>query len=254
MKTKKSCKWRCENTGTNSTKKCPGKCQTLYSFINSQFSFFGPVTLNGSHNHMPLPERTDAVLALGQMLERAKITSERPRTIVKNCQLKVNKESANHLLRHSAVRQRIQRIRSKKVDYGPNSANIESIMIPEALKVSYDNEPFLHADSGFGDKNRIIIFSTPSNIALLKTNKIWYGDGTFAVAPEIFYQLYTLNIILNGKNLPMVYVLLADKSGITYDKMFSMLFESFTEKEFPKAVATDFEKAILNSIIKNSQM
>ena len=55
-----------------------------------------------------------------------------------------------------------------------------------------------------------VIFAAPTNIQYLKLHSTWYGDGTFAVSPDLFYQLYTLNIITKGKNLPLVYFLLPD--------------------------------------------
>ena len=36
----------------------------------------------------------------------------------------------------------------------------------------------------------------------------WHLDGTFAVCPDLFYQLYTINGLINGKNLPLLFALL----------------------------------------------
>ena len=78
---------------------------------------------------------------------------------------------------------------------------------------------------------------------VLKNNKIWYGDGTFSILPDLFYQVYTINVIERGKNLPMVYVLLPDKKEITYNKMFTMLLKNFTAEQHPIKIYHDFEKA-----------
>ncbi len=64
------CVWKCERTGNKTTPKCPGRCHSKY--LNSKF--FGPIEHTKEHNHMPMPEKTDAVLALGKILERATIT------------------------------------------------------------------------------------------------------------------------------------------------------------------------------------
>ena len=170
---------------------------------------------------------------------------------MKNCQYEVPIESAQHLVRSNALRQRFQRIRSKQADYGPNPPNLESIEIPMELTKTYDAEPFLYADSGLADPNRVIIFATPTNIQFLKAHATWFGDGTFAVSPSLFYQLYTINIITKGKNLPLIYALLPDKQQNTYSKMYVMLLKSFTENEFPKSFTHDFEKGALNSIVEN---
>jgi hypothetical protein len=48
----------------------------------------------------------------------------------------------------------------------------------------------------------------------------WYVDGTFDTAPRLFKLLFTFNIIMKGKNLPMLYCLLQNKQQKTYVEMF----------------------------------
>ena len=83
------------------------------------------------HRHEPTNKLT-CVLALEKMLERATLSNDRPRVIIKNCQLNIDKYCANHLVRPNAITQRIRRIRKAKADNGPNAVDIESIEIPEA--------------------------------------------------------------------------------------------------------------------------
>lgn len=110
--------------------------------------------------------------------------------------------------------------------------------------MTYDQEKFLLDDSGEDDNERVIIFSTEKNIELMNSSP--NCDGTFAVSPIIFYQQYTINVVLNGKNLPVVYALLCNKKEDTYNKLFSMLNHYI--KNQPKNILTDFEKAVLNAL------
>ena len=71
-------------------------------------------------------------------------------------------------------------------------------------------------DSGENDKDRILIFATQTNIDFLNENPHWFGDGTFSIAPSIYYQLYTINIQVEAFNLPLVYALLSHKDYATY--------------------------------------
>ena len=68
------------------------------------------------------------------------------------------------------------------------------IQIPEQYKVTLKDEPLLLYDSGYGDYNRIIIFSNPRFFSILKESSNWYADGTFKVVPEFFFNYipYTL--------------------------------------------------------------
>ena len=79
---------------------------------------------------------------------------------------------------------------------------------------------FVYAYSEFGDPDRVIILATEKKIIILKNNEIWFDDGTFSISPELFYQVYTENVIIRGKDLPMCFVLLSDKNEITKNKMF----------------------------------
>jgi hypothetical protein len=209
------------------------------------------VQLVTDHNHIPEPEKTDSVLALTAMLERASICNDKPRTIMKDSQLNIKEETAPFMVRAINIRQRIQRIRRRKVDHGPNPVDLESISIPDDLTWAYGEkkEKFLFADSGYyDDDKRIIIFATASNIKLLKSTSTWYGDGTFAVCPQIFYQLYTVNVLSSGKNLPLAYILLPDKEEQTYVKMFELLLNGFQSNELPQNFGHDFEKGAINAI------
>ncbi len=101
------------------------------------------------------------------------------------CQLDVNDETAVHMVRPRNIRSRIQRIRTKLIDYGKNTEDLEDIVIPTGLQRTYNDEPFLFSDSGYYETNkRILIFTTKANLDILKTNDTWYGDGTFSVCPS----------------------------------------------------------------------
>ena len=52
--------------------------------------------------------------------------------------------------------------------------------------------PFKHFDSGSGE-NIILIFTTDSNLALLRESMTWCGDGTFKAAPALWSQLYSIH-------------------------------------------------------------
>ena len=237
--------WKCERSSTTlSHAKCSGRAVTCDNK--------GPVTVITDHNHIPEPEREEGLLALNDMLARAHISGDNPRTIMKNCQLKVSKESAPYMCRPGNIRQRIQRIRVKQIDHGENPENREGIIINDELRYTFDGDLFLwyedEEDTCDCDTDKLFIFATESNFIILNNNPHWYGDGTFDVAPLIFKQVYTLNVIESGKNLPLIYALLPDKKGLTYDKMFRIIKEDITND--PQTITLDFEKACINSVLK----
>ncbi|RMZ96603.1 hypothetical protein BpHYR1_028538, partial [Brachionus plicatilis] len=62
------------------------------------------------------------------------------------------------------------------------------------------------------------------------------------VAPSIFYQLFTINVILKNKNLPVVYALLPNKSQESYIRFFNLLIANIEVQ--PHNILSDFEKSI----------
>lgn len=116
---------------------------------------------------------------------------------------------------------------NKKVDSGGTASCTAELVITDALLKTYDGEMFLLEDTGADDPNRILIFCSTKNLETLDTTSDWYCDGTFAVSPKLFYQMFTINVIVKGKNLPLVYTLLPNKTEETYTRFFSLLCNSF---------------------------
>ena len=56
-------------------------------------------------------------------------------------------------------------------------------------------------------------------------NKHWMADGTFKIAPQLFYQLHVIHITRNGNVFPMVYVLLQNKVQQSYERVLQELYD-----------------------------
>ena len=107
----------------------------------------------------------------------------------------------------------------------PIPARREDIpVLPNDFQRTDRGDRFLLFDSGVGDINRIIIFATDNSISLLAENSHSFMDGTFKVCPEIFFQVYTIHVLLNNQT-----------------------FQTRQRKH-----TTDFERAALNAI--NNQL
>ncbi|CAF1501616.1 unnamed protein product [Adineta ricciae] len=113
--------------------------------------------------------------------------------------------------------------------------------ISDELKKTHRGDNFiLHED------DKLIIYTTSSNLSVLKICKHWFADGTFKVCPDDFYQLFTLHGLLKSQVVPLVYGLLIGKSASDYSQFFKRIME---EEDFnPDSILTDFESATINSI------
>ena len=74
-----------------------------------------------------------------------------------------------------------------------------ALNFPLQYQRSYANEQFLIFDSEQGDADRNFIFGTNLSLQLPSQSQNWFGDGTFKVCPQIFFQIYTIHAQLNGR-------------------------------------------------------
>ena len=76
----------------------------------------------------------------------------------------------------------------------------------------------------------------------LENEDVWLGDGTFAVVPTIFFQLYTIHARVGNNYPPCVYFLLPNKTQNTYVKMLEAL-NTLLPQANPQVILADFENA-----------
>ena len=70
-------------------------------------------------------------------------------------------------------------------------------------------------------------------------------DGTFAVAPVLFSQLYVIQGMVGGVFFPFVYALLQRKPQTTYETLFSILEQDGCD---PFTLIVDFERSVEHAI------
>lgn len=141
----------------------------------------------------------------------------------------------------SALRQVVYRSRKDALQAPVNPERREDIVIPPMFRQYEYNgalENFLLCDSGVGDPNRlkrqqrvlrkcdqfrILIFGRESLADNLGEIRKVYVDGTFAITPPLFSQVFT---ILGRKGtlvVPLFYALLPNKTQITYTRAFNLI-------------------------------
>ncbi|RNA24307.1 hypothetical protein BpHYR1_014380 [Brachionus plicatilis] len=226
--------WRC-----NQDPACKARCYTI--------GLDPPVTESEhSHIHPAKPAKIEIRQAINKVKEMAKSNQKSMRFIIQHSQTNLSKEAQALLPSYDALRLRIYNSKENPYAHLPKPTSLGDICIPEEFQYTCKNELFLLHDTGNNDSERIIVFATEKNIQLLNNNPNWYVDGTFAVAPGLFYQLFTVHVLIKGKNLPCVYALLPNKTQKSYERLFEYL-KSLIEIE-PQTVGLDFEQAIINSV------
>lgn len=105
----------------------------------------------------------------------------------------------------------------------PLPSSVNEITIPNEYALKNDGSQFLVYDSSANSAGRILIFCSPQMGDVLKTSTQWVVDGTFKVAPEVFFQVYTVHCCVHGSVLPAAYILTTRKTERTYTQAFEAL-------------------------------
>ncbi|KAG0439061.1 hypothetical protein DMUE_2696, partial [Dictyocoela muelleri] len=94
----------------------------------------------------------------------------------------------------------------------------------------------------------IIVFNE-ENKSLIGKSKIWICDGTFKTAPNNFYQVFVIHCSVYNGFLPLIHILLPNKTEETYYYMLKEIKDLINEVS-PTAVVIDFEIGIRNAFLK----
>jgi len=93
---------------------------------------------------------------------------------------------------------------------------VSDLKIADEYTKPMKGEQFLIFDSE-ASQDRILIFSTENNLKLMDQSTNWLVDGTFKTVPSLFYQLFTIHVLIQQGDQtvsPTIYALLTDKSQI----------------------------------------
>jgi len=130
-----------------------------------------------THNHAPNPDRIPAIKLHNQVKQRAATTDEPTSSILHSALRTFPLSAAGQLPRSDIILQTIRRQRTTPAAT-PNGH------LSDDLKKTCRGEDFLL----YEDKE-MIIFTTKTNLSILKQSKHWFADGTFKVS----YQLRNMH-------------------------------------------------------------
>ena len=139
--------WRCAKAG------CKGRLLTSYNQEQ-------PPVSSGVHMHPPNPVKV-SVWRVDNTVKTAAVTTRNPpRRIVQDAIADVNEEVSAAVGSSTNLRQIIRRKRKATDNSPPAPATVGELVIPDQLRQTTDQRRFLLYDSGLGDDNRMLIFST----------------------------------------------------------------------------------------------
>ena len=96
----------------------------------------------------------------------------------------------------------------------------------------------------------MIICTCQKNLECLSVSEL-FMDGTYKCFPKFFKQLYTIHGLRNGHYVPLVFVLLSEKSECVYNHCLTSLVELCSNRTItlkPEIIHVHFEDAMMKAI------
>lgn len=110
---------------------------------------------------------------------------------------------------------------------------------------------FYRREVKVGDR-RHLIFSSDSQIQLLKQARRWYIDGTFKVTRRPFSMLLSIHAFVRrgdcSKQVPLLYVLMSGRKTSDYIQVFNAVLRGLEHDAAVEEVVCDYEVALWKSV------
>ncbi|KAK7576516.1 hypothetical protein V9T40_012802 [Parthenolecanium corni] len=203
----------------------------------------------GNHNHEKCDENVMTRRIVSNSLKRKAVEDicTRPAKLIAS-KLREADVSTLTTTDVALIRHNMHRARLAKHPKLPNNAEETHLAISSMTIETNTGEKFLLVND---DVNKIIGFSSASNLNVLCQVQQIYVDGTFKSCPNHYTQLFIVHGLKNDIYVPLVFFLLPDKSTQTYQTAFEHIISkcaSLGTQYSPSEVFIDFEVAIHKAV------
>lgn len=229
--------WKCSHHG------CPSTLHTNVGNMNDNDFVIEVLKDPNDHNHVPEMENINRKLFVNELQQRI-ITdpTETPFGIYTNTV--VNSEQREQdMPTFNSVQSIIKRKRNRVLPSIPH--DVEDLEIPIQFSRTVNNARFkYYQNNDWG----ILMFASAGNINALLTCNVLMVDGTFKTCPSPYAQFFTIHGNCNGHIIPLIFILLRDKTAAVYSKVFRVLKRKTGNRLNPVKFISDFETGLLAAL------
>ena len=231
--------WRC------TIKSCSSTAVSVIDYMTNLSSF----RILSQHNHAADTIISTKKIALEKMKEMVVTTNSSPRNIV----FRVLRGENDEIIRAMGPLDNIYRcLRYHRLKFiNPPPFQYDTLKLSEQLcKTHTLNNFYQYGLDNYGNlegHDGILLFFSTSMATKLINNHVWAVDGTFAVVPSPYMQLYTISYIKEHHVFPCIFAILKNKREDTYRAMFNILRRKIGQAQ-PSIIKTDYESAAINAI------
>ena len=249
--------------------------------------------INGNidHCHMPDAKELQVAKLKAGLKESAMNSREKPMQVLSRAIMDLPLEVQTQAPLEKSLKRTVARLRKKHLPSDPKT--LSDYVVLERHRLTYDGNRFLLYDSkdeedeeqedeevsddedviastqqtqtqrtqaagGDKKKRRLIIWATDDSLKRLADAEVWHMDGTFGIAPKIFYQVYLILAKVEGVMIPLVYSLMTNKDKKMYSELFTQIKVAIQDAGHVLKVRRcmmDFESAVATtakSVLKRS--
>ena len=230
--------WRCQFRGS-----CKAR-------LHTSAATRAVVNILGTHSDPSDAAAVEVAVVKNKLKIRAAETQETPSQLINHVLAGTNASERMVFPSNDVLAKTVSRVRKSCGMTSSAFKDRSSIVIPEEYATYKPDdgptESFSIGDSGSGDVNRILIFGRESiSKWIAQVDKV-YVDGTFSLAPKLFYQLFVILGERSGFVFPLCYALLPNKAQETYSRMITLLLGAWPELN-PLKISLDFEIALMSA-------
>ncbi|CAF1224455.1 unnamed protein product, partial [Rotaria sordida] len=234
-------KWWCCETRNNPVK-CPVLLYTSYNQGNDDHPQYNFKKVTGDHNHQPDQDKL-IIQKFKSDLKQMTQSSTVPPSIATYNQLaatmKLGRSQMAQLPPFNSIRMTLWRAHNRNMPQLPTDINSH---IPADFSTTTDDKPFILLDYSYAKRTKRILMCSHRN-----------NNLNFAITPRQFKQTYITQAhdIESNQVLPVAWILLNDKKGITYKILFKKIIALAEKRGYkfcPSDIMSDYESGIISTL------
>ena len=138
-------------------------------------------------------------------------------------------------------------------EFIPPAPRTQEELDADSLWFKINDQSIVIGDVIHSDGLRTLVFSTEDCLEIISRAEYLHGDGTFKVAPYLWYQVFIMHASVGPNSVvPCLFALLPDKQRRSYDDLFSCLKIAIEKRELELSASifiSDFETNIRTSFM-----
>lgn len=162
--------------------RCPGRISTVEENVVGKTD----------HSHAGDARNKEKRIALSEIRQKAAQSNSPPRRVIRSATAAISTEAAIEMSKYESLARNVRRIRQKANTTPAQPQSLAELTIDGEFAQTIKGDSFVLYDNEDA-ANRIVMFTTKDNLNFMIMCDDLYMDGTFAITPPLFKQVYSIH-------------------------------------------------------------